>query len=223
MMSKISPELKPFVTIVDGIASTLGNSCEVVLHDLSHPKTSVIYVKNGHVTGRKVGDGIRDLIFDVLTSPDFKEDALTKYESTVVKGKSIKSTTMVIRNMEEKIIGALCINLDITNLNLILSTVGELTSINKVSKDSDENIEIEKADVLDILDHIISHTILESGKLPENMKKDDFLKIIKFMDEKGVFLIKNSVDWVARKLNLSKFTVYGYLKEVRIDEEIQRR
>ena len=74
-----------------------------------------------------------------------------------------------------------------------------------------------------ILDHIISQTIQESGKLPENMKKKDFLKLIKFMDEKGVFLIKNSVDWVAKKLKLSKFTVYGYLKEARIDEEIQSR
>jgi predicted transcriptional regulator YheO len=52
------------------------------------------------------------------------------------------------------------------------------------------------------------------------MKKEDFLKIIKFLDEKGVFLIKNSIEWVAKKLNISKFTIYAYLKEVRIDQEI---
>jgi predicted transcriptional regulator YheO len=218
-----NPALRPYAPIVDGIADTFGSNCEVVLHDLAHPKTSVVYVRNGHVTDRKVGDGIRDLVLDVLRSPDFQEDALTNYESSVVKGKSIKSTTIVIRDAKQKVIGALCINFDITCMNLIKSTINELASVGSPSAARDQDMEIENADVLDILNHIISHTIAESGKLPENMKKDDFLKIIKFMDEKGVFLIKNSVDWVARKLNLSKFTIYGYLKEIRIDKEIQKR
>jgi len=223
MNPKINSNLITYVTIANGIAATFGKNCEVVVHDLSHPKTSVVYVKNGHVTGRKVGDGIRDLILDVLSSPDFDEDVLTNYESSTVLGKMIKSTTMVIRNEKKKVIGALCINMDITNIKVFLTEINDLIEINKPSKKKSRDVEVSNSDVLDILDHIISQTIIESGKIPENMKKNDFLKIIKFLDEKGIFLIKNSVDWVSRKLNLSKFTVYGYLKEIRVDEEIQRR
>ena len=221
--TRINPALDPYVAVAKGIAATFGTNCEVVLHDLTNPKSSVIYVENGHVTGRKIGDGIRDLVLDVLISPDFQEDALTNYKSSVIKGKAVKSTTMVIRNTEKEVIGALCINFDITSLSLIANAIDNLTFIKNDADKSEHDIEIENSNVLDILDHIISQTIAESGKLPEHMKKDDYLELLKYMDKKGVFLIKNSVDWVARKLGLSKFTIYAYLKEIRIDEEIQNR
>ena len=219
--TKIAPDLKPFITIANGIASTFGKNCEVVLHDLRDPSKSVVYVKNAHVTDRKVGEGIRDLILDVLRSSEFKEDSLINYESTAVKGKIIKSSTMVIRNEANKIIGALCINFDITNMTQSISNINDLIRTKKTKKSQDE-IEISDKDVLNILDEILTNTIQSTGKIPANMRKQDYLHIINFLDEKGVFLIKNSVEWIGLKLNLSKFTIYNYLKEVRTNKQMDR-
>ena len=47
------------LTRAKGIASKFGPNCEVVVHDLAtnDPERSIVAIENGHVTGRKVGDG----------------------------------------------------------------------------------------------------------------------------------------------------------------------
>ena len=44
--------------------------------------------------------------------------------------------------------------------------------------------------------------------------KEDRLELIRFMDERGVFLVKGSMEYVAGKLGLSKVTLYGYLDKI---------
>lgn len=45
--------------IAKAIAAQFGSNCEVVLHELSGKSaySSIVAIENGHVTGRKVGDG----------------------------------------------------------------------------------------------------------------------------------------------------------------------
>ena len=45
--------------IATDIASQFGPDCEVVIHDLktSEPEHSIVYIVNGHVTNRDIGDG----------------------------------------------------------------------------------------------------------------------------------------------------------------------
>ena len=52
-----SNRLEMLKQIADALAAQFGPNCEVVIHDLSaqnaeHP---IVYIVNGHVTGRKVG------------------------------------------------------------------------------------------------------------------------------------------------------------------------
>ena len=51
--------LQFLLTLAKGIASQFGPNCEVVVHDLAtnDPERSIVAIENGHVTGRKVGDG----------------------------------------------------------------------------------------------------------------------------------------------------------------------
>ena len=50
----MKPILAPYVPIADLVAKTFGEDVEVVLHDLSDPQHSVVYVANNKVTGRQV-------------------------------------------------------------------------------------------------------------------------------------------------------------------------
>jgi predicted transcriptional regulator YheO len=49
----------------------------------------------------------------------------------------------------------------------------------------------------------------------KSMKRSVRISLIKFMEEKGVFKIKGSVDTVAELMQISKVTVYSYLDVVR--------
>ena len=41
------------------------------------------------------------------------------------------------------------------------------------------------------------------------------MAVVRYLDEKGVFLIKKSAERVAEFLDISRFTVYNYLNEVK--------
>jgi len=49
----------------------------------------------------------------------------------------------------------------------------------------------------------------------KSMKRSVRISLIKFMEEKGVFMIKGSIDTVAELMQISKVTVYSYLDVVR--------
>ena len=50
-----------------GIAAQFGSNCEVVIHDVSsnHPDHSIVHIENGHVSGRKVGDGASQVVLEL--------------------------------------------------------------------------------------------------------------------------------------------------------------
>ena len=47
------------------------------------------------------------------------------------------------------------------------------------------------------------------------MNREEKVLAIRFMEQKGLFLIKGVVDKVAARMGISKVTVYSYLDEIR--------
>ena len=54
-----------------------------------------------------------------------------------------------------------------------------------------------------------------NGSDAQSLTRDERLEKIRFMDEKGLFLMKGSVEKAAEKLGVGKVTIYSYLDEVR--------
>ena len=109
--------LRPWRTAADLIGRVGGASCEVVLHDLSDPVHSVVYVVNGVITSRRVGQGFRHLIVEMLYSAAEKEGGgdLLKDWWFRHEGRLIRCVTQLIRNESGELIGALCVNQDVTD------------------------------------------------------------------------------------------------------------
>ena len=53
------------------------------------------------------------------------------------------------------------------------------------------------------------------GQDVRGLSRKRCVEIIKFMDDKGIFLVKGAVDKVAELLGVSKVTVYSYLDEAK--------
>ena len=211
-MLSINKNLKPYIPIANLIAKTFGKNCEVVIHDLSIPQNSVVYTINNHVTGREIGQSFEHLVKDVLLSKNFESDYTANYMIPSEDGRKIKSSTALIRDAEDKVIGALCVNYDLENFNNMKNFLEEFIPTEQ------EKIEttVEPFDnVMEIVDDLID-TIIGNHQI-EHLKRNDKIELIYFMDKKGLFLIKGAIEKVAEKLNISKVTVYSYLDEIRKD------
>ena len=212
-MTSKNKALETYIPIANLIAQTFGKNCEVVLHDLSIPQNSVVYTVNNHVTGRQVGQPFEHLIKDVLLSKNFENDCTANYRTTTVAGKKIKSSTALLRDAKGEVIGALCVNYDLSPLNDMKILLDEFMDTQQ------EKIEatVEPFDnVIEIVEDLINKMIGNSSVT--TLKRKDKIKLIQFMDKKGVFLIKGAIEKVAEKLNISKVTVYSYLDAIKKNE-----
>lgn len=210
----ISKSLKAYIPLADMISESFGNKCEVVLHDLTVPQNSVVYVANGTITDRRIGQSFDHLIRNVLLSKDFKEDYKANYTFNLPNGKKIKSSTSLIRDHNEQVIGAFCINFDIDALvniqafiDMFLASETEVVEENEVQTiDSFDNVS-------DIIDTLIENTIGDADT--SQMKRNENIELVQFMHDKGIFLAKGSVDKVAKRLQVSPVTIYSYLDEIK--------
>jgi predicted transcriptional regulator YheO len=209
-MHSPSKHLTKYIPIADMIAATFGKSCEVVIHDLSIPQNSVIYAVNNHVTGRQVGQSFDHLIKQVLLSKKFKGDMTANYKTATENGKKIKSSTALIRDASNAVIGALCVNVDLTSMGPMKAFLDDFLSL------AEETPEPETApleNVVKIVDDLIEKIIAQADTA--SMKKKEKIRLIEFMETKGVFLIKGAIDKVASRLGISRVTVYSYLDEIK--------
>lgn len=212
--------IEQYIPMAEMLAKTFGSSCEIVLHDLTTPQNSVVHTVNGHVTGRKVGQSFDHLIRQVLLNEQFSNDYAANYYFQTEDGRMIKSSTVLLRNPMGKVSGALCINMDTTVLTAAATLLNELlpkpvgTSLWVDSAgDAGMDQRAESAHILEIAEELIEQII--GMRDVEGMKRDDKVALIRFMDQKGLFLIKGTVEKVAKRMGISKVTVYSYLDEIK--------
>ena len=211
-------KLTPYLAVAELIARTFPDA-EVVLHDMAMPQHSVIYVANGNVTGRKVGQTFHHLIEKAVFAGN-PEDGIVDNYFFKKDGKLIRSSSLLIRDEKRELIGALCINVDTTQASALMQLAENLLNGKRKSSEQEhlEQTPLALANsteesvrqfVNTMVDSMVKELIVEGKN-----SREDRLELIRFMDERGVFLVKGSMEYVAGKLGLSKVTLYGYLDEI---------
>lgn len=196
--------------IAAGIAAQFGSDCEVVVHDLSrHPDHCIVAVENGHVSGRKVGDGASYVVLDQMTRADAQPKDHLCYLTRTPDGKILKSSTMYIRGANGKVTAILSINYDVSRLMMVEDAVRELVSVPGPQPAEPEKI----ININDLLEELIQQSVALVGKPVALMNKDDKVKAIRFLNENGAFLVTKSGDKVAKYFGISKYTLYSYIDD----------
>ena len=194
--------------VAAGIAAQFGGSCEVAIHDLSRdPDRSIVFIANGHVSGRKVGDGASTVVMEQLRTQDPEPRDHLCYLTKTPDGKILKSSTVYIRDRKGRVSAILSINYDISRLILIEEALRNLTSTGEEVPSEPEKI----TNVSDLLDELIQQSVALVGKPAAVMNKDDKVKAIQFLSQNGAFLITKSGDKVAKYFGISKYTLYSYI------------
>ncbi|AEE14885.1 YheO-like domain-containing protein [Thermodesulfobium narugense DSM 14796] len=198
------------INIADSICEMFGKNCEVAVHDLRTPERSLIHIA-GDITHRQTGAPITDLVLKVLKKSKDKAKDMVGYKSVTKDGRILRSTTSFIRDKKGKIIGAFCVNFDVTEF---IGTYNVFKDLLEKGSEYDKNETFAK-NLNETIETLTQEAILFFGKQPSSFSPEEKIKFVSYLDEKGAFLIKGSVEYVASILGLSKFTVYSYLQKVR--------
>ncbi|APC13287.1 MULTISPECIES: helix-turn-helix transcriptional regulator [Providencia] len=215
-MKIIQDNFEMLLAVMKGIAGQFGENCEVVLHDHSKGlESSIVAIINGHVTKRKVGDPSSNLGLEVLRGTDVDGDKYNYFTQTK-DGKMLRSTSIYLRDENGKVSGALCINQDISEFIAAEKAIQGITQRNNIEQDTVKEVFV--TDVNEILDHLIQEC-MQVIKVPViNMAKKEKMDAIKFFDDRGAFLIKKAGEKICEFLNISKYTLYTYLAELKGDD-----
>lgn len=203
-----SGKLEELRHIARGIAAQFGSGCEVVIHDLSrHPDHTIVAIENGHVSGRKVGDGASSVVLERMEHQEQESQDHLCYLTRTPDGRILKSSTIYIRNSRGKVAAILAINFDISALMMAADAVKEFISVEESQPAEPEKI----ININDVLDELIQQSVALVGKPAALMTKDEKIRAIRFLSENGAFLVTRSGDKIAKYFGISKYTLYSYL------------
>ena len=157
--------VKLIESIMKLVAATFGPECEVVLHDWSKEYDStIVAIENGHVSGRKIGDGGSNLGLEVLRGTSDGSNQLN-YLTQMSDGRMLRSSSLYLEDEEGKKIGALCINRDITNYIRMQNQMSEITMMpNGAPVGNAQTREFFTTDVNGLLVYRRQKTIRQGGR-----------------------------------------------------------
>lgn len=198
-------KLETLKQLADGIAAQFGRRCEVVIHDVSNMGQSIVYIVNGHVSGRKVGDGASRIVIEQALRADAQPQDELCYLTRTPEGKLLKSSTLYIRNSRGVVTAVFSINYDVSGLMMVQQEVGDLLATRE--RGEPERI----VNVNDMVDDLIEQSVALVGKPVALMNKEDKVRAIQFLNQSGAFLVTKSGDKVAKYFGISKYTLYSYI------------
>ncbi len=189
-----------------GLAEMFGSSCETLIHDMSRPDHPILAIYNGHVSGREVGS-TKDILG---TDRTLDADALTHDQvnlyATTPTGQQIKSSTFHLIGEDYNL--ALGVNFDYTSLvfaNRIL--------VDLMSADADLQSALWQTGESGLI-QVFDECLAAVGKPVNALTKADRMKVVALLESKSAFSYRKSVPFVAKRLQVSRYTIYKYLDQL---------
>ena len=202
-MKKLQDEAVLLNHLLTLISTQLGPCAEIALYSLpgkSH--ASILDIRNGHITGRQVGDPVSDTelaLLGVPASGGRQHCCVTTTQS----GKTLRSIATTIANDNGKPIGAVTITSDIT---VTLQMESFLRCYNGVDSAAQS--------VEQLLEQLLQQAKNLAGKDPKTLTKQERVSFISFLDKNGAFKVTKSSNRVCDELGISKFTLYNDLDAI---------
>jgi predicted transcriptional regulator YheO len=207
--------------VAEGVVAVAGPSSEVVVHDfadLEHTAVAVV----GNLTGRRPGAPIPDLGF-LPEEIEGQPPDLLNYKISTDRG-TFQSSTVYIRDPDGGVIGAVCINVDLSPLIQARNALNRAVSSAEVP--SDLVVEDTFARNLDdLLEKSIAHFLRSIGApRREDLSVTEKQRLVEYLEQRGLFKIRGAADELADILDVSRTTIYNYraalnANDRRIDED----
>lgn len=206
-MKEIDEILPVLETLIQGLGKHFGKSMEFVVHDYKKDfEKTIVAIANGSVTGRSVGDSGTAIGLKIMQGKQ-EEDGKFGYVSQTKDGRFLKSSTIYLKGEDNDILGSVCVNCDITDAmvakNFINSYVGDENGVETTVYNN----------VDDLLIALINESIKYVGTPVAMMSREQKIKGIRYLNDRGAFKIKNSNVTVSKYYDVSRYTIYNYIND----------
>ncbi|EEX92930.1 putative DNA-binding protein [Vibrio orientalis CIP 102891 = ATCC 33934] len=199
-----------YFRLADTIADLIGPYCEVVIHSFESLENSVVKIVNGHHTGREIGSPITDLGLRMWRTFEKTGEVSPKsYFTNAADGSLLKSTTCILAGPEQKPIGMLCINMNLSfPFPEIVKTLMPQCSVSQtiVSETFSNNAN-------DVIKQALSAATQEVDQDETISAKGRNKAIIRCLFDNGVFELKETTTQVSEQLGISRQAVYKFIRE----------
>lgn len=195
--------LKDYFSVGQAITALLHPHAEVVIHDLKTGQIAAIY---NSFSKRKAGD---ESLIEELPDSALLPDVFPIYTKVNWDGKKLKSSTATLRDKNNTPIGLLCINLDVSKWEEFRHLLDQWSNIQCYQNQPEV---LFKDDWREKINLYVSDYLSKEGLTLKMLSKEKKRDLIQTLHREGAFKAKNAATYVADVLDLSRATVYNYLR-----------
>ena len=194
-------QITDFLPFFDAVVRLMKPLVEIVAHDL---ESGFIYYIKGGLSKRAVGD------LSLLDTGDFQKD-LDKvvYPKLNFDGRIIKAISLPVGSR-----WLVCINSDVSVFSQMQNMSRHFLPMDQAPQPDS----LFKNDWQERL-HLAIHSFLEhKAWIFDQLSRSQKRHVVEHLYHQGAFQEKNAADYVAKVLNISRATVFNYLKQRKVNE-----
>jgi len=194
--------LNQYKMLVNFLGKTLGPSFEIVLHEIKGEEVKMIAIANGEISNRTLENSISTETLHILKNKSYhNEESMVNHTVLLKNGKKVRSSSMFIKE-NQKIIGMLCINFDDSKFHDINCQILRIIHPDMFVKN--------------YLSDVSYNILMDENKSQSNEENstDNIEAIVQALYEKGLFNLKDAINFVAQKLSCSPTTIYRYVGKI---------
>ena len=205
-------DIQPFIAIADAIATLFKPHAEVVLHNLRDDR--ILHIA-GNFSRRKAGD---DSLSDIGEF-DATVDVIGPYPKKNFDGRSLKSISAILRDIEGQPSAMLCINFDISPWEGAGKMLGALISM--PMEQLAPTVMLFRADWREAINEAIANYLAMQNTTLAGLTIPDTETLVALLDQKGFLSIRHAADHIASALSISRATLYKRIAAARAIQQQQ--
>lgn len=198
--------LNQYEPLIKAIVEVFHPFVEAAIHDLERGEIVAIY---HNISQRKIGEPspLNELKINIDDFSDF----FSPYYKENWNGRSLKCTSITMRNKKGKPIGLICINIDVT---FFQDAFQLFKTFLQVKEEAGNPIEIFGRECEEQAEGITKQFLDEKHLSLHHLNRTQKKELIQHLYRKGIFNFKNAVPFIAKKLNTSRASIYNYIKQI---------
>jgi predicted transcriptional regulator YheO len=197
---------KQYEPMIQAVVELFHPFVEAAVHDLEQGKVFAIY---HNISQRKVGEAspLKELKVEIKDFPDF----FSPYYKQNWDGRSLKCTSITMRNEKGVPIGLICINADVS---VFQDGCKLLEAFLTIKGTAGNPIEIFGSECESQAERVIQQFLDEKHLSLNHLSRDQKKELVQRLYRKGVFNFKNAAPFIAKKLNTSRASIYNHIKQI---------
>lgn len=196
---------KQYEPLIQAIVELFHPFLEAAVHDLEEGKVVAIY---HNISQRQVGEPspLKELKVDTKDFPEY----FSPYYKQNWDGRPLKCTSITMRNKKGIPVGLICLNMDTSSFQDGYRLLGAFLKTKETAENPVEifGSQCEEQAML-IIQHYLDEKQLSLSHLTRTQKKE----LAQRLYQKGIFNFKNAAPFIAQKLNISRTSIYNYIKQ----------